>query len=194
MRIAVDGPTATPLPYGLLSAAIVVDTDDPHAMAGTQWMSFICGEAGITDWCVPSSDDSPGDESPESPGNEEKAFNRPEADGAPPVIIYYGAECTAITGYDYDQARLHATQGLTLGEQRTLEQWVMYEVLSKRAVNLSPSGNPLPIPAAVGHVESGLADRFSGMGIIHVPVGAASMLGQAGQLIADGGGCAAAGE
>lgn len=194
MRVAVDSPSAVPLPYGLLSTATeIIDATDPHEMAGVNWLSSLCGEAGITDWCPPDSE-SPGEVSPSSPGPGEKHFNKPEAETAPDVIVYYGEECSA-TGYDYSVSRRNVEIGLEIGKNKALEQWFLHEILSPRAINVceseeSPGESPADmsarkLPVALAAVESALAERFGGQGVIHVPVGAASLFGSNRLIIED---------
>lgn len=43
--VYIDAPTVTPLPGGLLAVATVNDSADPHALAGTAYLSQACGVA-----------------------------------------------------------------------------------------------------------------------------------------------------
>jgi len=45
--VYIDAPTVAPLPGGLLAVANVVDSSDPHALAGTTYMSQACGVASV---------------------------------------------------------------------------------------------------------------------------------------------------
>lgn len=47
-KVIIEAPPLTPLPYGILSAAVVRDPSDPHEAAGVQWESAFCGDARTT--------------------------------------------------------------------------------------------------------------------------------------------------
>lgn len=47
-KVIIQGPPLTPTPYGILSAAVVLDQTDPHTAAGVQWLPDYCGPARTT--------------------------------------------------------------------------------------------------------------------------------------------------
>lgn len=47
-RRYVEAPAGAPLPFGLLSAAVVVDDNDPHLGMGVEYESLSCGTAHLT--------------------------------------------------------------------------------------------------------------------------------------------------
>ncbi|NDL58635.1 cupin [Phytoactinopolyspora mesophila] len=182
----VDGPVSTPLPFGLLSVATVVDVDDVHEMLGVSWMDTTCGQAFTwDDECIgdespvypesPESPESPG--APESPFDTAKQFNRPSDRSADAINVYYGHECSTM-GESFNEARSAARQGLLLGEQRALEEAVLVDILATGGDgqipvhDLTPAGDaPLGVVQALAYLENQLAIDFGGTGVIHVPPG-----------------------
>lgn len=47
-KVIIEAPPLTPLPYGILSAAVVRDPSDPHEAAGVTWEPQFCGPARTT--------------------------------------------------------------------------------------------------------------------------------------------------
>lgn len=55
-KVIIEAPPITPLPYGILSAAVVRDPQDPHESAGVTWEPQFCGPArGTLAACYTSS-------------------------------------------------------------------------------------------------------------------------------------------
>lgn len=57
-KVIIEAPPLTPLPYGILSAAVVRDPSDPHEVAGVTWEPQFCGAAhGTLAACLTDTDD-----------------------------------------------------------------------------------------------------------------------------------------
>lgn len=168
LRKRVQAVPGVPLPHGILGDCVdVVDATDPHELLGTDWMPRSCADAHDFEWCHPDGTSGP------SP----KQFDRLGPCSAPPVTIYSGATCNPI-GWSYDEATEQATETLRMGEQRALESWFMREQLCTMAAanDLTP-GAALPIAQGVAALEGWLAETYGGQGVLHVPAGAAALLG-----------------
>lgn len=159
----------TPLPHGILNApcATVTDVSDGqiHQLNGVEWMALGCCPA--RDWQDPCETDPPGDP---------KEFCRPQVEHAAPITVYAGAECSA-PGWSYDDARRQALASLELGEQHAVEAGFMRGKLAVDAVDLTPPEGPLSVPQGIAVLEGCLAETYGGVGTIHVPAGAAALLG-----------------
>lgn len=184
MRKAVDAIGGEPLPHGILSGcADVRDVTDPHELLGVDWLALGC--CPVQAWVDPClSDSSPGDASPgdTSPGDvspgdpAEKEFCRPTVEAADPFTVYAGVECSA-PGWSYPEAVQHARAALELGEQQAVEEGFMRQHLSPQAVDLTPPEGPLSLAQGLAALEGCLAESYGGRGVVHVPAGAAALLG-----------------
>lgn len=169
MRKSVDAVPGTPLPHGILGGCVdIIDVPDVHELLGTEWMSLSCADAHDWEWC-PDGEESPG-------GPVEKEFARPKVCSAPPITIYAGATCNPI-GWRYEEALRQVRESLRMGEQRALEEWFMREQLCPMAVDLTPTAGALNIAQGVAALEGWLAATYGGRGVLHVPAGAAALLG-----------------
>ncbi|MEW2568323.1 cupin [Streptomyces sp. NPDC047070] len=159
-----------PLPHGILSGCTdVIDVTDPHELLGTDWQDGSCADAHPFTWCT--------DESPGLPA--EKEFARPLTCTAEPVTIYAGVECNPV-GRPYREAVRHAREALRMGEQRALEQWMQSELLCPLASlgnDLTPPAGAVTIAQGVAALEGWLGENYGGLGVLHVPAGAAAVLG-----------------
>ncbi|MFI7467438.1 hypothetical protein [Nonomuraea sp. NPDC049646] len=170
MRRRVNAIPGTPLPNGILggcSTVIDVTDDDIHQLLGVEWLAMGCCPVHSTDWCPP-------DESPGLPAGKE--FCRPENEHADAVTLYAGIECSTI-GWSYEEAVEHVRQALLLGEQRGLEEWFWTHVIAPEAVDLTPAAGPVSIAQGVAALEGCLAESYGGVGVLHIPTGAAALLG-----------------
>ncbi|MEU8870445.1 cupin [Streptomyces javensis] len=176
LRSYVEAISGTPLPHGILGASCSTITDIGedriHELNGVEWLALGC--CPVRDWPDPCEDsESPGDESPGSPPVKE--FCRPEVEHAKPITVYAGAECSAL-GWSYEEARAHAEATLALGEQHALEAAFWRTRLTTEGHVVTPAG-PVNIAAAIAALEGCLAEQYGGVGTIHVPAGAAALLG-----------------
>jgi hypothetical protein len=175
MRALVPPITSDPLPNGLLGGCVdVVTTNDMHELNGTDMISMSCAEANpwqdcpdldpdgiLVPWVNPA----------------EKLFDRPGACSFEPFTAYAGVECSTF-GISFPEAQARALDQVRMGEQRALEAFFMQRGLAKMALgnDLTPAGGAVHIVSALGLLEAWLTDNFGGAGLLHVPVGAASLL------------------
>lgn len=82
-----------------------------------------------------------------------------------PFQVYESSECLTL-GFDEGLAR--ATRRLALHEQWHVERHVDATVF-RTDVEVLNGGNPLPVPDAVGLLEDIIADRYGGIGVLHIP-------------------------
>lgn len=173
MRKAVEPIHGTPLPHGILNACTTVqDVQDVHELMGVEWLALGCSP--VRHWIDPClTGESPG-ESPGEPGRKE--FDRPQLEAAEPIVLYAGAECSTM-GWSYEEALEHARATMELGEQQGLEAAFLSSHLAMTAVDLTPGEGPVSIAQGVAALEGCLAESYGGVGVLHVPAGAAALLG-----------------
>ncbi|MFF1834230.1 cupin [Streptomyces sp. NPDC058231] len=168
LRRRVEAIPGVPLPHGILGGCVdIVDIEDMHELLGVEWMSLGCCPVRDTGWC---SEESPGAIVPP------KEFCSPEAEFAEPHTIYAGAKCSTM-GWSYEEAVEQVTATLELGEQRAIEEAFWRDKLAMRAVDLTPADGPVSMAAGVAALEGCLAETYGGIGVLHVPAGAAALLG-----------------
>lgn len=175
MRALVPPITSDPLPNGLLGGCVdVVTTTDMHELNGTDMISMSCAASNPWQDC-PAAD--PDNVLVPWVNPAEKLFDRPEACSFEPVTAYAGVECSTF-GISFPEAQSRAMDQLRMGEQRTLEDFFMRRGLAKVALgnDLTPAGGAVHIVAGIGLLEAWLAENFGGSGLLHVPVGAATLL------------------
>ncbi|WP_433341721.1 cupin [Streptomyces sp. CA-253872] len=164
----IDG---VPLPHGILNACTTVeDVGDVHELLGVEWRALGC--CPVHEWKDPCL--TPDDESPGEPV--EKAFCRPGIEHADPITLYAGTECSTF-GLSYEEAVEHARATMDLGEQQGLEAAFWSNHLAENAVDLTPEAGPLSLAQGVAVLEGCLAESYGGVGTLHVPAGAAALLG-----------------
>ncbi|MER5699487.1 cupin [Streptomyces mirabilis] len=170
MRRRVEAIPGRPLPYGILGGCTdVVDVTDEHELLGVEWLALGCCPVNVwNDPCV-GADESPG-------ASTTKEFCRPVPEHADPITVYAGAECSAM-GWSYAEARAHAEASLELGEQEAVELGFWTNYLAMSADDLTPAAGPVNIAQGVSALEGCLAEQYGGVGTLHVPAGAAALLG-----------------
>lgn len=174
LRKYVEAIPGEPLPHGILNACTDVrDVDDVHELLGVEWLALGCCPVHV--WRDPCfNDESPGDESPGAMPRKE--FCRPQLEHAEPITVYAGAECSTL-GWTYAEARAHAEASLELGEQQAVEAGFWSSRLAMTATDLTPAEGPVNIAQGVAALEGCLAEQYGGGGTLHVPAGAAALLG-----------------
>ncbi|ATN93759.1 hypothetical protein SEA_ABT2GRADUATEX2_15 [Streptomyces phage Abt2graduatex2] len=175
LRALVPPIASDPLPNGLLGGCVdVVTTNDMHELNGTDMISMSCAEANPWQDC-PSAD--PDNVLVPWVNPAAKLFDRPESCSFEPLTAYAGVECSTF-GISFPEAQARAMDQLRMGEQRTLETFFMQRGLAKMAMgnDLTPGFGSANIVAGIGQLETWLAENFGGEGVIHVPVGAATLL------------------
>lgn len=183
MRSLVPPIIGEPSPHGLLGGCVpVVTATDGHQMNGTDMVSTSCAtanpwqdcpetEAGGFPWTNPAA----------------KTFERVGTCTFEPVTAYAGAECSTI-GLSFAELRERAMQQLILGEQWVLEDWFMRRFLANanHTTDLTPGAGAVHIVNGIGILESWLATNYGGQGLIHAPIGTASLLGMHYQIKGSG--------
>lgn len=172
MRVSVSPVAGEPSPHGLLGGCVeVVTSNDVHELNGTQLPAYACSPANPWQDC-PDPDD--GWTNPAA-----KIVDRAAWCDFEPVTAYKKLECSVV-GFPFEEAQNAALEGLRLGEQQVLEEWFMRRGLSWLANgnDLTPGAGAVHIVSGIGLLETWLSLNYGGQGVIHVPVGVASLLGK----------------
>lgn len=196
----IDTPPAfTPLRFGLLSAAQIVDDPDDHWQLGTLTQMDPC----VTPQAVTG-----------GPCSSSGITKTPTSDGAPqsaaqPFTVYAWLDCAPIgQGNDLADLRARTTRMLTNGEGRAVEGvfWtgqasngVVYPHLAAdEQVMADPmgdavtvelqseatvvSGSPVTLVEGLALLEGELSKCYGGEGVIHIPAGAVAHLSNQGVI------------
>ncbi|WP_280466822.1 hypothetical protein [Nocardia cyriacigeorgica] len=157
------GTPQAPQPFGLYTAATVIDLDPPARMlGGVHWTPSNCGPSGT--WDVRLCDD------PQDPPTESKTGARPDDAAFPTVTVWATDECE-LYATDTSANEARATQLLTLHERLWVEQAFALE-LAARATALPAAGS---LAEAVGALEQQLG--LAGFtGVLHARRGLAAPL------------------
>lgn len=172
LRAEVPPISTEPSPNGLLGGCIeVITTTDLHELNGTEVPAYACAPANPWQDCP---DPAGGWTNPTA-----KVVSRADWCSFEPVTAYVKAECSSV-GFSYEESRASSMEQLRLGEQRVLEEWFMRRGLSWMAFgnDLTPGTGALHVVSGIGVLETWLAENYGGQGVIHAPVGVASLLGQ----------------
>lgn len=171
-RTWVEAPPVTPLPFGLLSAALVVDDLDGHGRMGTQYEPVACGDVHETRAACEA---------------EAAAFNQSHT-GVPvvegdPFTLYSLFTCNLV-GSGPDRIRQKAGEALQTGEGRGVEQALAARLpLAAGAVDLTPggaAGDALHVVDGLALLEGYAARYYGGVPTIHVPRAIGTVLGSLG--------------
>lgn len=172
LRASVAPIPTEPSPVGLLGGCVpVVVTGDPHELNGTDAPAPGCGGANPWQDCPPLGN---GWTNPAA-----KIFAPVTNTTFEPVTAYAGAKCSAF-GLSFEDLRASAMEQLRMGEAAVLEEWFMRRGLSPMAFgnDLTPAAGAVHIVSGIGLLETWLGSNYGGRGLIHVPVGAVSLLGK----------------
>lgn len=175
LRAEVGPITGEPSPRGLLGDCMdVVTTADVHELNGTEVPAFACAPANPWQDCP---DPAGGWTNPDA-----KVVSRADWCSFEPVTAYAKVECSVV-GFPFEEAQEASLEQLRLGEQNVVEEWFMRRGLSwlageDPANDLTPGTGALHIVSGIGVLEAWLADNYGGTGVIHAPVGVASLLGK----------------
>lgn len=204
LRMLVDPPRRTPMPYGIFTVVEDRPVNDPHLLAGVEYEP-LCGGSGTTfDYCVTGG---PG------PGFYVTAARTFRA--ALPFTVFSEVDCAPV-GDTWDRARQDARDILATTEQYQVENafWTGYAgglpnqvsphlsantavtvpivtgglqvTLQTQAVVVS--GGPLSPVAAIGLLEGRLSACYDGQGVLHIPETAIPALANLNMLRERGGG------
>lgn len=172
-RAVVPPISGDPSPYGLLGGcAEVVAMGSVHEGNGTDTLSLSCADSNLWYQC----DTTAGSPTPDNP--ESKVFDRPRSCEYDPVTVYAGVTCSTF-GLSYEEGQARALEQLRLGENRALEEHYMRQILCPLATgnDLTPAAGALHLAQGIGVLESWLATNYGGAGVLHIPAGAAALLG-----------------
>lgn len=172
LRAEVGPITGNPSPHGLLGGCVeVVTTNNVHELNGTEVPAYACGPAHPWQDCPDPAD---GWTNPAT-----KVLDRAGWCSFEPVTPYVKLDCSVV-GFPFEEAQAAALDQLRLGEQFTVEEWFMRRGLSWLANgnDLTPGAGAVHIVSGIGLLETWLSANYGGQGVIHVPVGVASLLGK----------------
>lgn len=179
-RLYVSPGTVTPLSYGLMSVATLVDDTDQHWRAGIQYQPEICDDAQLTTDGCPVGD---------TPIKTFTSDGIPTI-GAEPFTAYTWIDCSPIGNF-WEEAEARTRTALLNGEARAVEAgfWTgttdagpntvrphlaedtaVFDppgTLVQPAAVISVTGAPLVV--AIGALEDALGDCYGGVGVIHAP-------------------------
>lgn len=172
LRALVPPILGEPSPHGLLGGCIpVVTATDGHSLNGTDMLSVSCEASNPWQNC-------PTETTGEFPWTNpaEKVFDRVGSCSFEPVTAYAGVECSTF-GISFEEAGQRAMNQLIMGEQWTLENWFMTRWLANltHTVDLTPGAGAVHIVNGIGILESWLGTEYGGQGVIHAPIGTASL-------------------
>lgn len=179
-RLLVAGPTITPVPYGLLSVAQLVDDTDPHWRSGVEYDVAPCDAAAVTEGNCGAV------------GDEKTATTTGRTTGcADAFTVYARVDCSTVGSYDGSVAAV--SQALQNGEGRAAERrfWTA-DLASDAATGCGDAADVISSSAtdlveAIGLLEGQLGICYGGLGVIHVPRWALAKLAAESQLTSAGG-------
>ena len=191
--------TFTPSPYGLLAVATAATPDTPHWQHGVTYR-VLCPTTYTTyDECIAVTGSGAPPEPDTKTVDDEGRYFR----GATPFTVYAKFSCTPVGA---DDLRTTAQQALNRTAQQQIEAalwtgqaggqevvwphlaadeaWYDDEVLMQ---SVPLTGTASDAPTALGFLEQGIADCYSGRGVIHIPRNALPTFDAAGLLRQVGG-------
>lgn len=177
LRAEVGPINGKPSPHGLLGGCVdEVTTANVHELNGTEVPAYACGPAHPWQDCP---DPAGGWTNPLT-----KVVDRAGWCSFEPVTAYVELDCSVV-GFPFNEAQDAAMARLELGEQTVLEEWFMRRGLSWLAggttgteFDLTPGAGAVHIVSGIGLLETWLAENYGGQGVIHAPIGTASLLGK----------------
>lgn len=201
-RQIIEGPDFTPLPNFLWDAVQHPSTagDNAHWQQGVSWIER-CGGAGTTyEECLAVTGSGGTPSAPAALADNVDQLTR----GATPFTVYAEFDCAPV-GQDYQQdkavealARMEAYQVTrafwtgTAGAQTTVWPHLAANATfdDTNGIRLQTAASPLVTggedpAAALGQVESALAQCYGGQGVIHIPYLALPTFTARGLVIAD---------
>lgn len=169
MRKSVPGIPGKANEYGLLGGcAEIITVEDVHELNGTDVAPSSCGTGGQWQDCPTGTFVNPS----------EKPFERVTPCSFEPITITNGIECSTF-GITFEEASNLALEGLVRIEQAGLEDFFIRHWLADNShtVDLTPGSGALHIVNGIGVLEDWLATNYGGEGVLHIPAGAASLIG-----------------
>jgi hypothetical protein len=201
-----NGPTFTPLKYGLLSAAQIRTDPDPHWQSGIQFQPDACdADKSVSSFCVA------GGPATGTPGKIPTATGAGSS-AAEPFTVYAFTTCAPVGwGDNLEDMVARATRQLDAGEGRAVERvfWTgapdggptVFPHLAHDANVFANTQGPMTVQQqaaatvltgtfrildAVAAVEGALSACYGGEGVIHIPADALTGLAAMGAVKQDG--------
>lgn len=170
-RRYVEAPPLAPLPFGLLSAALVLDDNDSHLGMGVEYESLHCGTAHrAVDQCI--RDEA---EATEFTTDDGKLLFTGDA-----FHVYALHTCRLLGGYTGAQADAQAK--LEAGEGRAIEEGAAEQFLAA-ADDITPTAGTAVHPlAGLALLEAYAAANYGGTPVIHMPRDIGTLLSNGGVL------------
>jgi hypothetical protein len=185
MTLYVEPPPSGQSRYGLLEAATVVDSTDPHVAFGVQWQPN-CGTAHLTRAACEAGGSVSSESGVEAPGD------KTVDDGVPLVVadtftVYHLFECRPVGMSPSDLAdRARTTFGS--GEGRAVEAWMStYLATHPDAVDVTPAGGAVAPLDGLGYLEQYAGANYGGQPTIHMDRDVATILASTAALSPSGG-------
>lgn len=176
--IYVQAPILTPSRYGLLSAADMPITTDPHLRNGVEFETNPCG---------PSKIDAADCASPHNRNNLTDGIPLVEAG---PIVVYDGFTCRPV-GLDEPALLARARAALAAGESAAVEKTVWASAAPLRlmadGVTDELTTAAVPLVKGIGLLEEHLRSEYGGVGVIHAPVMVAPYAAEKQQIDSDNG-------
>lgn len=171
-RLMVEAPPVTPLPFGLLSAAAVVDDLDGHAQMGVQYEPQACGDVYQTRAACEEAAFSVED-------NGHRGIPLVEGD---PFTLFSLFSCNPV-GLGAEGLRAKAGESLRNGEGRGVETAFAERLpLAEGAVDLTNGGAAVHVIDGLAALEAFAAANYGGVPTIHVPRGVGTVMGSLGGM------------
>lgn len=175
-RRYVEAPAAKPLPFGLLSAALVVPDADPHLGLGVQYETLACSLAHRTqDACVAEVTQP----DPWLTSDEGQLLVVGDA-----FYVYALHTCRPVGG-GAERIRANARARLDNGFGHGVEEG--FEVSLADADDLTPTpGTAVHPMAGLAILEEYAASVYAGVPVLHIGRGIGTLLGQLGAVVRQG--------
>lgn len=171
----VEVPQVEALPYGLLSAARVIDSPDPHLGGGIEAYGNPCGPVSAATLPCP----------PPEPEPDPKTITEFPILSADPLYLYMLVRCRLVGGR-MDSARERALEAFQLAEGRGIEAGVMQTLLAVPGV-VDLTGPAATDPATgLARLEGYAAANYGGRPVIHASRTISSILGTLGSISRQG--------
>lgn len=170
-RRYVEAPATQPLPFGLLSAAVVQPFEDAHAGLGVEYQTLACAEAHLTaDQCISGAQS-------QASFTSDDGYQVVDAD---PFTVYAIHTCAPLGGH-MEQADEAARQRLMLGAGRAIEAG--FEASLADADDLTPvAGTPVHPVAGLAILEEYAAAHYGALPVLHITRGTGTLLTQMGAI------------
>lgn len=207
-QLVQQGPRFTPLRFGLLSAAQIVDDADVHWEQGVKFQPDVCGpDRSISSFCIA------GGPATGTPSKTPTATGAGSS-AAEPYTVYAYTDCSPVGwGDGLEDMVARATRHLDAGEGRAVEKvfWtgtpdggpVVHPHLAhnadvfatpegphtlqlQSAATVVGGGTPVDPLLALAVLEGALGECYGGEGVIHIPRRAGALLAEKGVIEAQG--------